>query len=230
MFEGEARLRHLRRRGPVSCFATEVVEGGTGRGPGHPSQHQSLPGRHRRMSRRTRLSQPGLESSPLDSRAMFRGSSISSSHRRGSTPCSIARRSTCPFAASLSASGSRTMPEACSFASTCSPAARRFLISASTVARQALNSRRLSNAATTTCRRSRRAGSYRYCRTTNRRMPSSPTSTVPMRRDYDRPHPRGLTLTSRPQTPAPQFSGSSVAHHLEGNCRASPVRSHRWRR
>lgn len=129
----------------------------------HParSQHQSLPGGHRRMSRRTRLSQPGPESSPLDNRAMFRGSSISSSHGRGSTPCSIARRSTCPFAASLSAPGSRTMPEACSIASTCSPAARRFLISASTDARHALNSRRLSNAATTTCRRSRRAGSYR---------------------------------------------------------------------
>lgn len=68
------------------------------------------------------------QSSPLDSRAMFRGRSISTSRARVSTPCSIARRSTCPFAASWSSPGSRTMPEACSFASPGSPAARGFLI------------------------------------------------------------------------------------------------------
>jgi hypothetical protein len=33
MFEGAARLRHLPRCGPVSCFATGVEEGATGRRP-----------------------------------------------------------------------------------------------------------------------------------------------------------------------------------------------------
>ena len=31
MFEGAARLQHLPRCGPVSCFAAGVEEGGTGR-------------------------------------------------------------------------------------------------------------------------------------------------------------------------------------------------------
>ena len=30
MFEGEARLQHLSRCGPASCFAAGVEEGGTG--------------------------------------------------------------------------------------------------------------------------------------------------------------------------------------------------------
>ena len=92
---------------------------------------------------------------------MFGGMSRSSSHRPGATLWLIARLTSRPLADRRPEPGSRTTPDTCSLGSTCSPADLRRSISCDASLRQALNSRRLSNAATTTCLRSWRSGSYR---------------------------------------------------------------------
>lgn len=93
--------------------------------------------------------------------AMFEGISSSFIHGPGATPRRSARMTSRPLAARRPEPGSCTVPDTCSCASTCSPAALRRSISSGTAWRQASNSRRLSKAATTTCRRSWRSGSYR---------------------------------------------------------------------
>jgi hypothetical protein len=100
------------------------------------------------MSLRARRRQPGRVFALRT--AMFEGMAKRSIHGPGATPWRNARLTRRPFAARWSSPARRLVPDAYSFASTGSPAARRRSMSAETARRHSSNSRRLSNAATTT--------------------------------------------------------------------------------